>query len=350
MAMRKKGFFFIIDALLATAILLGGIMILSNFYINEQPTVLVNYISEDILKAFATLRIYELNNTNVNELITNGTIVNLNNSILDQIGEFWAADNIMLANAFTKNISEDLLPPQYGIGIWVSDELIYQRDYPPPSTRSSARKIISGIEKNKPTKGFIANAHANSYTKTTTQVISFSPEGSGWYGTTSSPGESTIVKYFSLPSGINITNASMYISMHIEDGGNNWNVLNINGLSSPSCNLSRNNLNFYYGEEGVFNKKDIKSCLNPGWNKITLRLRNQGYHGHIHPGMFIKVDYILNETTVNYDKNISLRYYFDNVTSSPGSDSQSGAWAILPFFIPDEATNISTSLSIKGKI
>jgi len=349
MAMRKKGFFFIIDALLATAVLFGGLMILSNFYINEQPTVLVNYISEDILKAFSTLRIYELNNTYVNELIANGTIVNLNNSILDQIGEFWAADNIMLANAFAKNISEELLPPQYGVGIWVSDELIYQRDYPPPSSRSSARKIISGIEKNRPTKGFIANAYANSFSKTSTMIIPFYSEGAGWKGATAEQNvaELEIDKFFELNEIMNITNITDYISVHIQSTGPDYEITNIN---DGACIIMKDDLNFL-GGDGTFDIKNINGCLNYGLNHIKVTLKNLGDNAHIHPGNLIKIDYIKEGSLENesYSNHFSKRYYFDNVISKEGSNELSGVWQIVPFHIPPDSTNVSVNMQIYGK-
>jgi hypothetical protein len=141
--------------------------------------------------------------------------------------------------------------------------------------------------------------------------------------------------------------------LHIENASN-WTVININGKNGI-CNLSQKNLSA--SEVGVpnnrgvsvFAKKDIKSCLNLGWNNITLRLRNRNYNGHIHPGMFMKIDYQLNDSILQASANFSKRYYFDNVTSINGSDSQSGAWAILPFFIPEDSSNVKVAIHIEGR-
>jgi len=344
--LQKKGFFFTVDALLAASILLGGLIILSSNYISTQPTIHLNYLSQDIINCLDTLKINELNNSYVDGLIANGNITDTNNSILQQVGEFWAAEKFEIARMFMGNITEDILPDRYGFGMWISEDLIYQRDNPPPSSRSSARKLISGIEKKKPVKGFISKARANNFIKVGTEVISFSPEGAGWEGDFSNPGEVVIQKYFELPANINVTNSTFYVSLHMEDDGPDWQVININnGL----CTINRDQIDFFGGEEGTFDIINIAGCIHNGTNKVTLRLRNPGYNGHIHPGMLIKVDYNINESTQTYNNTFSKRYYFDNLTSNEGSTHQSGAWASLPFYIPEDAVNISVSMRIAGK-
>jgi len=115
----------------------------------------------------------------------------------------------------------------------------------------------------------------------------------------------------------------------------------------------RDELTFLLGGEGTFDKKNATGYLVNGMNHVRLNLRNIGYNAHIHPGMLIRIDYTLNGTMVysnfSSDNFFSERYYFDNLTSFEGEDGKSGAWAIMPFFIPEDAANISAAVHIEGK-
>ncbi|MBR9692205.1 hypothetical protein GOV06_05470 [Candidatus Woesearchaeota archaeon] len=345
MAMSKRGFFFTVDALLAASILLGGLLLLSSHYINTQPTAHLNYLSQDIINSLDVIKISDLNNSYVNELIANSNITDLNNSILRQVGEFWAAGNYDVAEAFMGNITGDIIPSRYGFGIWISQDLIYQRDSPPPSSRSAAKKLISGIEKNKPIDGYMSKARANTFTTVGTEIISFSPEGSGWKGSITIPSDAVIDKYFELPYGMNTLNATFFISVHIQSGGPDWELININ---NGSCIITKDELNFGTGD-GVFDKKNVLGCFQSGVNHVRLRLRNLGYNAHIHPGMLIKIDYNLNGSIPTYGSDFSKRYYLDNVISYEGSSKESGVWQTVPFFIPEDAININVSAHIVGK-
>lgn len=341
----KKGFFFTVDALLAASILLGGIVILSSHYVNTQPTITLNYLSQDIINCLDVLKIYEIDNDYVDGLIAQGNITDVNNTILQQAGEFWAQENYQLAESFIENITEDIVPERYGLGLWISKDLIYKRDNPPPRSRSSARKLISGVEKKKPIKGYMSKARANNYIKTGTKVISFSPEGAGWHGAWDDAGEAVIDKYFEIPDEHDIESAEIYISLHIEDDGSDWEVININ---SGSCTIDRDEI-FFLGGEGTFDIHDITGCINKGENQIRLRLKNPGYNAHTHPGMLIKYDYNMSESNPTYNETFSKRYYLDNVVSYEGSDGRSGAWQSLSFYIPKDADDVEVSVHIEGR-
>jgi len=345
MGLNNKGFFFTIDALLAASILLGGLIIISSHYVDNQPAAHLNYLSQDIINSLDELKINELNNSYVDELINNSNITNINNSLLQQIGEFWAEEKYSIAEQFMDNVTRDIIPDIYGFGIWINDDLIYQRDNPPPSSRSGAKKLITGIEKKKPIDGYISKARANNFMKTGTKIVSFSPEGAGWDGDWDDPGEAVIDKYFEIPNSMNITGADFYVSLHIEDDGPDWEVININ---NGACIINRDEI-YFLGGEGTFDVIDIDECLNNGENQVRLRLRNIGYNGHVHPGMLIKINYTMNESTPSYNNSYFKRYYFDNVISNEGSDEESGAWASLPFYIPEDATDVEVNMHITAQ-
>jgi len=142
----KKGIYFSIDSILASAIILVVIVVTSTFYLNEQPSFHVNYLSQDLIATLSTANIVAINNEYINNLPV-GTITNTDNSVLGQIGEFWADGKIELANKTAANVTERLVPENFGYGIWINNETIYTRDLPLTKTLISSKKFISGIPK-----------------------------------------------------------------------------------------------------------------------------------------------------------------------------------------------------------
>ena len=86
----KKAMFFSVDAIIGAGILLATLILLTNYYISEHQTTRLNYVSQDIIECLTELKVNEVNNSYVSDLISDKRIKNLNNSIIEQIGEFWA--------------------------------------------------------------------------------------------------------------------------------------------------------------------------------------------------------------------------------------------------------------------
>ncbi|MFH1328605.1 MAG: hypothetical protein ABIH76_07190, partial [Candidatus Bathyarchaeota archaeon] len=348
LARKKRGFFFSIDALLAAAILLSGVLLVSSQYVSRSPTIHVNHISQDVLECLSELQVYELESDYVDNLRSQGVIssVDNNRSVLEMIGRFWSSNNLSVANDFAADILEEVVPSNYGFGVFMNvEDMVYQRSNVTPVTVNSAKKVISGVEYNKPVDGFVASASATQVTKSFTETVSFSPQGAGWYGSSSSPGWVYITKYFNISSDYTLTNATFYISVHGDR--TSYNVVNING---GTCTVSRMDSCFTSGE-GTFCRENIDGCLQNGLNTVVIAIRNYGYNSHIHPGMFIQYSYEVTESPPQYSSFVSKRYYFDNTRSveSSSRDDESGAWQVVPFYIPPTAINVSASVRIVGQ-
>ena len=337
----RRALFFTIDALIAALIMIAGLLLMTSSYVSEQPRTTINHLSHDFMNVLGELQVHEANNTFIQTLVDNGSITNLNNSILVQLGEFWADDRIVLANQFAANVSESILDNIYGYSLAISNETLYSRSNPVTNSLVTSKKIVSGIEKSKPIKGFVSKARATSIQKTTTQTISFSPEGSGWDGSTANPAYVFITKWFNVSPSAVINNATVFISMHIEDDGNDWDVLDLN---NGTCQITRDSLGMT--EEGYFGSQDISGYINAGLNNAVLQLWNDGYNGHLHPGMYIAINYNVTEDITYLTSERSERIYFDNVLSVEAGGDGSGAWSMVPFHVPPGATNISATLNL----
>lgn len=160
MALKKRwlrrGIYFTIDSIIAAGIIGVVILLISAFYLEKKPKSSVNYAAQDLTIVFSTMTIAELkgHSSFVEGLINSSDITNENLTILEQIGDFWAQDRIGLAQNFTKNLTEDLFPPVYGFSVLVNKDPMHTRDVPLTKSLVSARRMVSGIAKAKPTDGF----------------------------------------------------------------------------------------------------------------------------------------------------------------------------------------------------
>jgi len=148
--MKKKGIYFTIDSVIAGGIVIVVILLVSSFYIKEQPSVHLNFLSQDLIKTLSTLNVEEIDNEYINERISSGDITNLDNTVLEQIAEFWAKDDVasrLLANKTASNVTEPWVSNSTGFGIWIDNETIYNRNISLKISLISTKKIISGIEK-----------------------------------------------------------------------------------------------------------------------------------------------------------------------------------------------------------
>ena len=143
----KKGVFFTIDSILAAGIVLIVIIFASSSYIREQPSFHLNYLSQDLIKTLSTLTVGEIDNEYLNSL--SSSEVDKDNTILEQIAEFWAGSDLEKANKTASNVTGLFVPANMGFGIWIDGEAIYTRDMLIKKSLVSSKKIISGVEKGK---------------------------------------------------------------------------------------------------------------------------------------------------------------------------------------------------------
>lgn len=165
----KKGVFFSTDALIALFIvllvaLLAYPVVKYTSHKSEAPS--------DVLKVFSSLKIGEINNSRVQSLIDNNKIKDLNKSVLEQIGEFYATDDPeagILANSLLS-----ILNTSENIGIWYGNELVASINSTPIEDAKNVeveRQVISGIEKGKATTGFVAKSWLKKINKKKTSLI-----------------------------------------------------------------------------------------------------------------------------------------------------------------------------------
>ncbi len=341
----KKGFFFTIDSIIGAGIITLGILLLYTFYIVEPSYSSLDYTSHDLINSLSTLRVGEVNNTYVDELISSGEITNTGNTILEQIGEFWALDKIDKAGNLTKEFTNDFVDTNLCFGFYIEGEKIYSRNNSQNGISMTSKKMISGIQRNRTREGFSARAVATKVKKNTTDVFMINPTGS-CHG----PGNTVdLTKKFYINSS-DITKATLFLTIH-------WGI-----SATPSNDFDLNENNLEVGEPWLYTQEknsthigfdvvDITNDITSGWNKLEIMLKVQSDdHAHLHPGSKIVVEY---ESTGKFvpSKIVKKRLYFDNVLSkgSNNLNKASGAWSVLPVFVPKGIIIKNATLHIVGK-
>jgi hypothetical protein len=95
MALRKfnkRGIYYIFDALLATILIIGAVVLLIKSPIIDEYS-FQDQTGNDLLRALAVLRVSDINNTFIMSELADGNILDENVSVLEQIGRYWALED-----------------------------------------------------------------------------------------------------------------------------------------------------------------------------------------------------------------------------------------------------------------
>jgi hypothetical protein len=158
--MRKRGIFFSIDALIALIIILIVVLIAVPLYGDRQQN---SELHIDVLTTLSSLKVGEIENQFVMDRIADGSITDLDKTILEQIGEFYVSNgSLTLARDLASSVLSDLETNE-NVGIWYGNVLIYSTNSTPYESAVDvdvARQFISGIggQGNGSASGFSARA------------------------------------------------------------------------------------------------------------------------------------------------------------------------------------------------
>lgn len=276
------------DGLLAASIIVIVILVSTSIYIKEKKTGTVDYLAYDMVRILSGLKVSDLDNEYVVDLINQGNITRPNNTILEQIGEYWAEDKMDLASQFAINISESLIPQRFGMGIWVDDELIYTRSNPISKSLVSSRKLISGITKDKPIHGYSSRAFLRNIANKTTRAYAYF---GGFVG------QGNITRYLDLlPDDAIVTSSFVEV-----DAGSLFQVY-INTNYCDSLTPVQGNMS-----PTVFNISDCNDLfLQNIENNITFKFLGEINESYI-AGGFVRVEYLTKQYLS--DEELGIEYY-----------------------------------------
>ena len=156
MSLKKRGLFFTLDAVLGLTVLIIGIFLVTSSYVSVPQPVQVEILSDDLLDVLSNTKIRDLNNPYAGiggVLWSQGLITDADNSLLQQIGELYAKNNLDTAEKFIQNVSKGIVPEQFRYEIWIDGTLLYPKTPSPEHIKSktstglllTSKKLTFGI-------------------------------------------------------------------------------------------------------------------------------------------------------------------------------------------------------------
>lgn len=124
--MKRKGFFFTVDALMALAVLTVGFMLIYASYSSRPLQGQTTFFSSDIIDQMSHTEIKFSDHPEIFRMWCSRCdgarhIIDMpDNTVLEQIGEFVYQGNIGYARELAGNFTEGLINPQYGYEITIT--------------------------------------------------------------------------------------------------------------------------------------------------------------------------------------------------------------------------------------
>jgi hypothetical protein len=281
----KRGFLLSLDAILAITLLLTISLFLAGMSFNYSTTEIryqrYYYVGKDLANVIEESKISAVSDV-VNLSAYDLDQEDMNRSILDVIGSFWAEGNASLAQNLTKEIFEKIVN---GTGlnyeVLFDGESIYASGSGDSDFVARLSNIVSGYEKTRPVNGYMAKVYMSKAGKTNSEFIYF-----GGY-----EGDGNLTKVLWLPSDANITGVYMELN-----AGSNF-TLYVNGNSTgiyakTAANFSANNWTICSPSNPGF-----CSYFKPGENDLKINFTSN-YNNYVGGG-YLKATYKTSELTGN---------------------------------------------------
>jgi len=321
MKKNTRAIFYTMDALLASILLIGAILLIYSTYSPEDVDIeQQTFVSQDILTIVSELRVSELNTSFVNAQIANGNITDINKTVLDQIGEFWAINKADKAQLLLQDIINNSIPNNYGIRTTMGNNTLLLQNLTSKINSIASNRMISGIEQGKPLLGSSGTSYLRKVSDKKTSLYSYF---GGFVG------QGNITKTMDLK---NVTITKIILDMDVAVGGTFQ--LKIN---EHICNSSSGVQTFTPSTINMTSDYwDVSSCnhsLLVGKNNFTFIFSDLG-SAYISGG-YIKIDYETND----FQDSIYSNY---SATSLPGIDGAVNLYD--SFYVPGELDNLNIYL------
>ena len=141
----KKAYFFTLDAFIAGTIIATGLLLVLFYRTNvPQQTQTIN-IADDVMGYFSKTKVSEVNNVYIDSHRKN-KVVNPQNTLIEQLGEFYYLKDLPDAKGFTEEATKGSIPPQYGYMVLVNGTELYSNKIYTNATSFlfSSKKMIFG--------------------------------------------------------------------------------------------------------------------------------------------------------------------------------------------------------------
>ncbi len=135
--MNKRGaYFFVIDALIAAMVIFVSLIIIFTSHNMVPDTSSSVRMIEDYTNFLTNTKVREFQGEYVKDLINDSNITNLDNTLIEQLTEFYyynttGKDNTKIMWNFTQEISKGIIPDQRSVIVYMNKTLLYNRSVSP---------------------------------------------------------------------------------------------------------------------------------------------------------------------------------------------------------------------------
>lgn len=176
-----KAFLLSLDVMVAIGLLLTltTYMIVLSFSFSEPVSNYerLYYIGKDILKVIKEAKMNSIRNLSIVKDYLNLNILSeedMNKTVLDIIGSFWAEGNKTYAGEIIDEFFSTLLnDTNIGYELLINNDSIYRSGPNISNYLAHLRAIVSGYSKGKPIEGYTARVYLNKLTKVTSKYVYF---------------------------------------------------------------------------------------------------------------------------------------------------------------------------------
>ena len=144
----NKAQYLTIDAFIASMIVAVALVIVLAAKSAQPYTTQSELVSRGFTETLTSSKLSELNNPLIIILTKNGTINNVDNTVLQQATEFYFTERRRDATELVKNVTYGLIPPQYSFKLLINNDLIYERAVSNENTSAvlvSSKKLVFGV-------------------------------------------------------------------------------------------------------------------------------------------------------------------------------------------------------------
>lgn len=103
-----------LDALIATSIIVFSIILIYSFHATKPYQMQGLFLAADTMDLLTKTKVYEVNNAYLLNLTYERNITNTGNSLMEQTAEFYSANKTELAEKFLINVTQGMVPTKYG--------------------------------------------------------------------------------------------------------------------------------------------------------------------------------------------------------------------------------------------
>jgi hypothetical protein len=137
--MNKKGYFFIMDAMMGVVIMVSSMVYFYSIHAYDQPKNQIYFLTDNMMNFLSGSRLATINNGYKDSLVLSGNITNLDNTVLEQVNEFEYRNKsgCSYCNAFATNLianlTDGIVERQYNYRVSLNNRIVYEKSSFPES-------------------------------------------------------------------------------------------------------------------------------------------------------------------------------------------------------------------------